>query len=266
MLSDAIVWQRLRHGVTLLVGERRNSHFTGFLRLPTQFQVLAGPVVQRLAACGRTAEPLRIAVLGCSNGAEAYTIASVLRRLHPKLAFRVRGFDIDGACIEKARSATYCPNEIFNNTIIPAEFVEATFERRGEDYVVRPEIAGCAEFHPGDVLRRDLATRVGSSDIVFAQNFVFHLKRPAARVALDNIHSVVAPGGFLFVDGADLDLRTSFAHRHRLQPVVDEIEQIHNEARRARAVGWPHQYWGLEPFEGSRDDWWMRYATVFGRP
>jgi chemotaxis methyl-accepting protein methylase len=252
--------------VSLLVEERTNSHFTGFLRLPTQFEALVGPVMAHLERRPTRRGSLNICVLGCSNGAEAYTIASVLRRQHPNLAFKVHGYDIDGDIVAKARTARYEPDEIYNNKIITAEFVATTFDEERGGFVVKPHIAERVEFDTGDVLSTDLAQRVGPCDIVFAQNFLFHLKRDAARLALANIGNVLAPGAVLFADGVDLDLRRAFVRKRGLVPLNHEIERIHNEARRARAVGWPYSYWGLEPFLDTRSDWQSHYSTIFCAP
>jgi chemotaxis protein methyltransferase CheR len=266
LLRETMAWKRWRHRVSLVVDDRRNSQFTGFLRLATQFDLLVGPAVTMLHGDDRHAPPLSICVLGCSNGAEAFTIASVLMRYHPELAFQVRGYDIEPGCVEKARLARYQPDEIFNNKVITDDFVRATFDREHDTYLVKPHIAARVRFGVADVLSRDLLRTVGPCDIVFAQNFLFHLKPALARRAFDNILRLLRPGSLLFADGVDLDLRQRIVTRRGLIPVDYEIERIHNEARRARSVGWPYHYWGLEPFMTSRKHWKQRYATVFVAP
>ena len=265
-LRETKIWGRLRHRMSLWVDPRTNSHFTGFLRLPTQFDVLVGPVMSKLASRQRSDAPLSIAVLGCSNGAEAFTIASAILRHDPGAAFRIQGYDIDRTIVEKAKSASYTADEIYNNKIITEDFVDFTFKRSGSDYRVKSTIAERAQFAVGDVLDPGLPDQIGRCDVVFAQNFLFHLKRPMARAALDNIVRLVRSGGFLFADGTDLDLRTAAVRKHGLQPVLDGIEEIHDEARRARAIGWPNEYWGLEPFLTTQRDWQTRYATIFFKP
>ena len=262
LLRDTVAWRRLRHRISLMVGERTNSHFTGFLRLPTQFEALVGPVMAHVAA-SRGASPVSICILGCSNGAEAYTVSSLIRRHHPQVQFRVHGYDIDAACVEQARRARYGHDEIFNNRIITEDFVDWTFQREGDAYRVKDHIAERADFATADVLSPDLPTRIGSHDIIFAQNFLFHLKPAQSRLALENIARLVRPGSVMFLDGVDLNLRRAFVRRNDFTPLDYEIERIHDEARRARAVGWPYQYWGLEPFLTAKRDWKNRYATIF---
>ena len=61
----------------------------------------------------------------------------------------------------------------------------------------------------------------------------------------------------------DIGLRQKWVHAQQLVPLNFRIEEIHNEARRARAPGWPYHYWGLEPFMTFSNDWQYRYATVY---
>jgi chemotaxis methyl-accepting protein methylase len=261
-LLESALFQKLRHKLSQRVNARVNSHFTGFLRLPSQFDALVGPVVAAVSA-GRGGAALRIAVLGCSNGAEAYTIASVLRRAHPQLPFAIAGYDIDEGCVLQARQALYARDEIYNNQIITEDFVATTFAQEGDRFRVVPSVAERATFAVGDVLAPDLAAVVGTCDIVFAQNFLFHLPPDLARQALVNIHRLLRRGAAMFIDGVDLDLRYRFVRANRLAPLDCKIREIHEEARRARAVGWPYEYWGLEPFMTYRRDWQRRYATIF---
>ena len=265
-LQRTQTWLKLRHRIALAAGRRRLSHFTGFLRLSTQFSVLAGPVIADLDDHQLHGQPLAISVLGCSNGAEAHTVASTLIRRRPDLAFRVRGVDIDPECVAQARSGRYRPEEIFNNKVITEDFVQSTFDREGDVYVVKSHIRERTEFGVGDVLSPNLAEAIGPCDIVFVQNLLFHFPPRLARRAFANVSRLLQPGSVLFVDGVDLGLRQSLAHQYGLRPLLHEIERIHDEARRARGVGWPYQYWGLEPFMTYRRDWETRYATIFVAP
>lgn len=79
-------WYPYRHQWVLLFGDRQNYTFTQFVRLPHQGEALAGPVVDFLRPHA-DGEPLRIVVFGCSNGAEPYSMASILASRRPTLPF-----------------------------------------------------------------------------------------------------------------------------------------------------------------------------------
>ncbi|MDF0665652.1 MAG: hypothetical protein P0119_06195 [Nitrospira sp.] len=256
-------WCSFRHRIALNSERRENSNFTGFQRLPTQFDALAGPVLDNVLN-GGPARPLKVAVLGCSNGAEAYSVASVLRHRHPKLDFIVRACDIDPQIIRKAETGAYSPEkEIFNNRHMADDFVSNTFEVEGEHYCVKADIRGRVIFSVDDVLDEAMVARMGPADIIYAQNFLFHLKPGDAAKAFENICHLAHKKSVFFIDGMDLPLRQNLTRRHHLVPLDYKIDEIHSEARWARAVGWPQHYWGLEPFSTERRDWRRRYATIF---
>jgi len=258
--SDA--WQSIRYRMTLAVDPRRNAHFTQFLRLPTQYEALAGPVMDFLLS-DRIERPLKITVLGCSNGAEVYSIASVLHMSAPAVQIDIGGYDIVGEAIEKAKRAEYESQKIFNNNTITQAFVNETFTRKESLYNVKADIAANVHFDVGDVLDPALKEVAGASDIVYAQNVLVHLKPSMAIKAFRNIHSLLKPRAALFIDGMDLGMKVKLTRRYRLIPLEYEIEKIHNEARKTRGYAWPYMYWGLEPYVTSRRNSVRRYATIF---
>jgi len=255
-------YKHYRHGVTLLLSQRQNSTFTYFLRLPTQFDALSGPVIDYLLSdnCGHD---LKIAVLGCSNGAEAYSIASVLMEHHPDLRFSVHGYDIIKEMVDKAGSASFTEEEVLNNKMIRTSFIKHTFDIEKDQYKIQPKIASRVYFDLGDALNHNLKDINGLSDIVFAQNFLFHLKPKVCESAFNNICRLLKHRAVLFIDGMDLDMRQKLTRRNGLVPLEYEIEKIHNEARVGRTDAWPFVYWGIEPFLTVRRGWKRRYSTIF---
>ena len=186
-LRESKIYKRLRHKASLMTNPRENSTFTGFYRLPSQFDALTGPVTDFLREEGPDAA-LNIIVFGCSNGAEPYTIASVLKTTNPELDFSISAFDIDPEIIKRAQSACYSPeSEIYNNRVIPETFVDRTFDRGSEFHRVKESIAKHVRFDLADALDPDLRRKIGGADILFAQNFLFHMKPRIARVALRNL-------------------------------------------------------------------------------
>jgi hypothetical protein len=83
-----------------------------------------------------------------------------------------------------------------------------------------------------------------------------------AEKCLGNIAQLVSPGGYLFVSGVDLDVRTKVALDLDWEPVPELTAEIHDGDPCVRA-DWPWQWWGLEPLNRRRHDWQTRYAAVF---
>ena len=151
--------------------------------------------------------------------------------------------------------------------IISEPFIADTFTFDADKgvYRVKDGIRSRVSFALADALDAGLKSAVGGHDIVFAQNFIFHMKPGMARKAFNNICLIVNPGGAFFADGVDLDIRQELTRANGLTPMEFKIEEIHNEARLARAIGWPYSYWGLEPFLSVKKDWKRRYSTIFLR-
>ena len=256
-------WQAYRFGVTLRTERRENSHFTGFLRLPTQYSLLVGPVLDFLRH-RKSPAPLRIFSIGCSIGAEAFTVASVLTSECPNLGFHIDAFDRNEGVIDRARNALFDPiSEIFTNRKLTDEFVAKTFDEEPGGYRVTSEIRRRVRFHVIDIDDKPRMDKFGKADLIFAQNFLFHLEPSASEAAFDTIHGLMANHSILYVDGMDIPQRVRLTRKYKLQPLEKDVEKIHDEARVARAAGYPYHYWGLEPLSTRHRDWIRRYSTIY---
>jgi chemotaxis protein methyltransferase CheR len=256
--------QALRYQLALHLEKRESFTFTQFLRLPSQYDALAGPVLTMLGWPVWT-EPLSIVVAGCSTGAEPYTISSVLQRHAPSLQFVIDAFDYDEQALEAASNGAYARANVMGNRFMSGAFIAETFDEHADQLVVRQKVAERVHLSRRDLLDPGLARGLPPADIVFAQNILCNMTRPVARQAFHRICALVKPAGVLFIDGMDLDMRSSLTRACKFQPLDYEVERIHNEARAIRGERYPWYATGLEPFNGRRRDWLRRYATVFYR-
>ena len=142
-----------------------------------------------------------------------------------------------------------------------AEFKEM-FEGDRREARVRSWIWEGISWHLRNAGDPELMRDLGAQDMVVASNFLCHMEPSEAENCLRNIAGIVKPGGYLFVTGIDLDVRTKVARDLCLRPVSELIEEIH-EGDPVLRRDWPFAWWGLEPLNKKRDDWQMRYAAVF---
>ncbi len=255
-------WHSFRFRLTLALSDRKNDTFTSFLRLPTQFEALLGPVLDFILTDKKN-QDIKLAVLGCSNGAEAFSIASTLKNRQPHLRFTVNAYDIDDEVIQQARAATFRAEEVLSHRAIPADFLSSTFHFSDNVCLVKEEIRDHVHFDLMDILNRDLRKLIGTFDIVFAQNFLVHMKPKVAKRGFLNICSLLNPKAALFIDGMDLNIRQKLTKAEGLKPLEYKITEIHDEARGYKGGGWPYIYWGLEPLSISQREWKRRYSTIF---
>jgi chemotaxis protein methyltransferase CheR len=140
--------------------------------------------------------------------------------------------------------------------------MEAMFDREGDRVTVKSWLRDGIIWHLGDAGDPELVSVLGPQDMVVANRFLFHMEPAAAERCLRNIARLVKPGGYLFVSGIDLNVRTRVAREMGWKPVTELIREIH-EGDVSLRRGWPVEYWGLEPFQDDRPDWMIRYASVF---
>lgn len=253
---------RLLQLLVRLRSTRRQYHGTYFLRNRPELDQLRAIAEQR-----ETGATLRIAVLACSNGAEVYSIVWALRSARPDLKLVVHAVDIAGEVVEIAKSGRYstATQELIGSAIFE-RLADAEkrqmFDSEGEWQTVRPWLRESIEWHVGDAADPLLQAQLGPMDIAVANKFLCHMTPPDAERCLRSIARVVRPGGHLFVSGVDLDVRTKVARDLNWIPVEGLIEEIHN-GDPSVLRDWPWRYWGLEPFDGNRPDWKIRYASVF---
>jgi hypothetical protein len=86
---------------------------------------------------------------------------------------------------------------------------------------------------------------------------------PEDETALRNIVRLLVPGGYLFVHGVDVDVRTRVARNLGFDPVPFKIEEQHNTMDPDKLPKWPWHWCGREPLDKSLPDWELRYSTVF---
>jgi chemotaxis methyl-accepting protein methylase len=224
-------------------------------------------LIRRLVERSAGADTLRVAVLGCSTGAEAYSVAWRIRSARPDLKLTLQAVDISQQAVEVAKRGVYSPvasqlagTDIFDG--MTETEVEELFDRDGDILTVKSWVKQGISWHVGDVGSSQILEVLGTQDIVVANNFLCHMGAAAAERCLRNIARLVRRDGYLFVSGVDLDMRTKVAQDLGWDPLQELLEEIHEGDPRMRS-NWPWNYSALEPLNKSRRDWRLRYATAF---
>ena len=232
---------------------------------------------------------LAISVLACSKGAEVYSIAWTIRSARPDLKLNIHAVDISQDVLRFAERGIYSlkspdvlntPNhervtETWEQTwntwrdqnasiferMTNGE-MEAMFDRDDHQVKVKSWLQEGIIWHLGNAGDPEMVSVLGPQDMVVANRFLCHMEPVNAERCLRIIARLVKPGGYLFVSGLDLDVRTKVAREMGWKPVTGLIREIH-EGDASLRRDWPLEYWGLEPFQDNRPDWRIRYASVF---
>lgn len=243
-------------------GVRAQAFSTYFLRNRPELEL-----IRRLLEHKSRGDTLRVAVLGCSTGAEAYSVAWRIRSARPDLKIIFHAVDISKQAVELAKQGVYSlrSSELINTNIfdrMTTAEIDQLFDRHGEVAAVKSWIKEGIQWHIADAGEAEILDVLGLQDMVIANNFLCHMDAYEAERSLRNIARLVRPDGYLFVSGIDLDVRTKVARELGWNPVRELLEETHDGDPSCRDC-WPCHYGGLEPLNKKRLDWKIRYAAVF---
>jgi len=209
-------------------------------------------------------DTVRLCVMGCSTGAELYSVLWAIRKARGDLRILSTGIDLSESAVEKAKAGRYSAKDR-ELSGLPEEFWSELFDITQPEFKIKDSLTAGVEWVVGDVRDDRLRAQLGLQDIVVANNFLIFMRAHEATACLRNVVQCVRPGGLLLCRGVDLDVRERMAQQFLLQPISLRIEELHEINERERR-GWPWEYWGLEPLDKTRKDWVRRYATVFQVP
>jgi SAM-dependent methyltransferase len=250
------------HALVCLRARRQQYFGTFFLRNRPALEL-----IRRLCEQKTHGATLRIAVLGCSIGAEVYSILWTIRSSRPDLKVVLHAVDISKEILSFAERGVYDPNvcafvgaSIFER--LKAQERREMFEWEGDQAKVKSWLREGIIWKLGDATDPEVISVLGFQDIVVGSNFLCHMAPADAEKCLRNMTRLVVPGGHLFVSGVDLDIRTKVALDLGWKPIPELIADIHDGDPSIRA-DWPWQWWGLEPLDQRRHDWQIRYAAAF---
>ena len=245
---------RKKHRELLRTSDRKNDHtYTSFYRSPVQLNVLTGTALKYINKAPN--ERLSINVFASSNGAEAYTIASTLLAAHPGLDFHIFASDLHQSMVDKANSATYTLQEITQGLEVDEKFMTQTFDKIGDElFKVKESIQKHITFEQADLLSDSLSQQFAKSDIVFAQNVLFHMPPEMARKAFHSIVTFLKPHSVLFLEGMEIEMRVELVKKEKLTPLTENIKKIYEYSRKHISDDWWNHYWCNEPCFGLTKD------------
>lgn len=261
-LSPIRSYGRVLHKLACIKGRREQAFSTYFLRNRPQLEL-----IRRVVDRKKTGETLSVTVLGCSTGAEAYSVAWKIRSARPDLRLVLHAVDISKPAVEFAKRGVYSLTtpELTSTPIferMTTAEMDEFFDRDGELMTVKWWIREGINWQVGDAGDSETIDLLGPQDVVVANNFLCHMEPSEAERCLRSIARLVRPHGYLFVSGIDLDIRAKVACDLGWKPLEELLEEIHEGDPCLRSF-WPCHYGGLEPLDKRRRDWKIRYAQGF---
>ncbi len=169
---------------------------TSFFRNPEAFEILKQKVFPKLAR-ERRDEPVRVWVLGCSTGQEAYSIAMAFAEFGGGAAgcpnLQIFATDLNEALLDKARAGLYTKS--LAQDVSPERLKRFFVEEQG-GYRINKVLRQQVVFARQNLIQDPPFSRM---DLVSCRNLMIYLEPDLQKTLLPAFHYALQPGGFLLL-------------------------------------------------------------------
>lgn len=191
---------------------------TEFFRNPEAFEFLKRNVLPKLVA-ERRDDPLRIWVLGCSTGQEAYSLAMACTEFFdgvsraPKL--QIFATDLSESMLGRARAGLYSGGMVAN---LSPERLRRFFTEESGGYRICKPLRDAVVFARQNLLSDPPFSRM---DLISCRNLLIYLAAGPQQAILPTFHYALKPKGYLFLGasesiGSFTDLFEPVDKKHRI--------------------------------------------------
>jgi two-component system, chemotaxis family, CheB/CheR fusion protein len=207
----------------LALAEDLLINVTSFFRDPAVFDLFEREVIPDLVDNLPANKALRVWVVGCSTGEEAYTLAIILREAimasRRDIKLQVFASDIDAQAIAVAREGLY---SLSIKDEVSADRLERHFVQEEGGYRIAPGLRGAVVFTVQDVLTDPPLSRM---DLVTCRNLLIYFKPEAQAKVIGMFHFALREGGVLMLGIAETP-----------GAVADRFEVLHKAERIYRHI------------------------------
>ena len=174
---------------------------TAFFRDAREFEVFERAVVPKLFENKTANDQLRVWVVGCSTGEEAYSIAILLRermaRLDETPHVQIFATDLDGRALAAARTGRYA--DAIAKTM-PPERLARWFSKEGDTFCVARELREMCIFSQHSIIKDPPFSRL---DLVSCRNLLIYLEPALQARVIPLFHFALNPGGVVFLGNSE---------------------------------------------------------------
>ncbi len=217
-------WDYLRQGENLTwFKDRLAINVSELYRNPERWAEIQAKVIPDLLSRSKT---LRCWSAGCSYGAEAYTLATILAAHFPG-AHSIIGTDIDKAALNQANKGQFNDSDM---KAIPRAIRDRYFVKEGEHWLADSKLRSLLRFQEGNLLADRFAT---GFDLIMCRNVVIYFTDEAKDRLYERFSASLKPGGVLFVGSTERiqnpgELGLASTHPFMYQKQESEVRQWRN--------------------------------------
>ncbi|MCK5682421.1 hypothetical protein KAI46_16590 [bacterium] len=173
---------------------------TYFYREAVHLKFLIDSLVPKIRSRNRESGPIRILSMGCSTGAEPYSIAMTLHQKMGSAAaglFTIMGVDVDAVALKTAKAAHYGAMSFRTLTKVLQQryFVPGALG----SFTLKPEIRDMVSFSYMNIVSESIAPEMQDIDVIFFRNVSIYFDRATRITIQKKIISMLKPAGYLIV-------------------------------------------------------------------
>jgi chemotaxis protein methyltransferase CheR len=173
--------------------DRLAINVTEVFRNPEHWVFLEQFIKDDLLKAGK---PLKVWSAGCSTGAEAYSLASILDVHSPRKPHRIVCTDIDAAAMQQAKDGVLFGTEFRD---VPKEY-QKYFSRTPRGAAVSDELKKYMTFQRHNLLADSYGT---GYDLIVCRNVLIYFVEEAKEQIFRRFFDALRPGGYLFIGGSE---------------------------------------------------------------
>lgn len=220
---------------------------TGFFRDPEAFQIISEKVIPEIIKGKLQVDTLKLWVVGCATGEEAYSLAILiserLTELKKNLEVKIFASDIDKVALQHASNGVY-PESIAKD--VSGERLGKFFVPQGHQYKVRDNIRKMIIFADHDIVKQP---PYGKIDLISCRNLLIYLNPLLQQKILASLHFCLNVGGYLFLGPSESlgNLRESFKDIDKKWKIFKSAETLHGFREMTYSVPGLEKNWDKLP-------------------
>jgi|GEM_PF-173939 len=175
---------------------------TKFFRDSAAYRIMRDQVIPDIVEEKRSKnQPIKIWVVACSTGEEAYSLAILfdeyISKKKYKVQYKIFATDIDGKSIDIATKGYY-PENIA--TDISPDHLATYFIRKDNKFQIQPTIRKNIIFSTHDVLQHPPFNKM---DLISCRNMLIYIDANVQNKVLANLHYALNKNGYLFMGSSE---------------------------------------------------------------
>lgn len=245
-LSEYITYLQSNHKEIETLAKEFLISVTNFFRDPLAFEVLKEKVIPEIIQNKLQVDTLKVWVVGCATGEEAYSIAILimehLTELRKSLEVKIFASDIDKTALQFASKGIY-PESISKD--VSVERLNKFFILQDDKYKIRDNIRKMIIFADHDIVKQP---PYGKIDLIMCRNLLIYINPILQKKILSALHFCLNLGGFLFLGPSESlgDLKPSFQEIDKKWKIFKSKESVNVDRDRTYSTPGLEKLWGRQ--------------------